>query len=150
MKPQIIVFNSILVMTALAGCANSPPADPDLAKTIVPVQTHQMKDINMTCDELSGEIKDTESEVAALDKQINYQKQQSNTYSMISALSGLQATTATTAATANLANTNATLGNINAGMAGQQAMSKTELRMNINQRHDALMAVYFARNCKSG
>jgi hypothetical protein len=137
------------LVASLAGCA-SAPVDPDLQKTYVPVQAHQTKDLSLTCPDLQEQIGDTENSVAALDKQIKHDKEQSQTFMLAAAFSSFSGAFANNPLSAQLANANANLGNAGASMSDQQAMTKAQLRANIEARHDALMQIYFARQCKAG
>jgi hypothetical protein len=146
---QVVSLLSVCVtMLAIAGCA-SEPTDPDLSRTFVPVQAHQTKDLSMTCEDLTAEIHEREGAVSALDKQLALAHKQSQDMAMMSAFSGLSAATATNAVSAQLASANVGLANAAGGMVGQEAMTKDQLRSNLNQRHDALMQIYFARACKT-
>jgi hypothetical protein len=136
------------LVASFAGCA-SAPVDPDLQKTFIPVQAHQMTDLNLSCPDLQQQIGDTESDVATLDKQIKHDKDQSQAFTMAAVFSGFSGAFANNALSAQLANANANLGNAGASMSDQQAMTKAQLRANIETRHDALMQIYFARQCKA-
>jgi hypothetical protein len=133
---------------SFAGCA-SAPADPDLQKTFVPVQAHQTTDLGLACPDIQSQINETENSVSALDKQIKHDQEQSQTFSWAAALSGVSGAFANNPLSAQLASANVTLGNAGASMSGQDAMNKAQLRANIEQRHDALMQIYFARGCKT-
>lgn len=137
------------LIASLAGCA-SVPADPDLQRTFVPVQTQQMTDLNLSCNDLQQQIGDTESAVAALDKQIKHDKDQSQVFAMAALFSGISGSYANNPVSAHLANTNVSLGNAGTSMSDQQAMTKEQLRANIQARHDALMQIYFGRQCRAG
>jgi len=135
------------LVASFAGCA-SVPADPDLQRSFVPVQAHQTRDLSLTCPDLQDQIGEMENGVAVLDKQIKHDKEQSQIFSMAAAFSGFSGAMANNALSAQLASANATLGNAGASMSDQQAMTKEQLRANIEARHDALMQIYFARQCK--
>jgi hypothetical protein len=137
------------LIASFAGCA-SVPADPDLQRTFVPVQAHQTKDLSLSCPDLQQQIGDNESAVATLDKQIKHDKDQSQVFAMAAVFSGISGSFANNPLSAQLANANATLGNAGASMSDQQAMTKAQLRANIEARHNALMQIYFARQCKAG
>jgi hypothetical protein len=143
---KFIVF--VGISTSLGACATTPP-DPDLTRSFIPVQTHQTSDLNLSCPDLQGQIGDTEQTVAALDKQIKHDEEQGQMFAMAAAFSGFSGALANNPASAQLANANVTLGNAGEAMAGQQAMTKEQLRANIEARHDALMQIYFARQCKT-
>jgi hypothetical protein len=134
----------------LVGCASGPTQapDPDLQRTFVPVQAHQTTDLGLACPDIESQINETESSVSALDKQIKHDQEQGQTFSFAAALSGVTGAFANNPLSAQLANANVTLGNAGASMSGQDAMNKAQLRANIEQRHDALMQIYFARRCK--
>jgi hypothetical protein len=133
---------------SLAACA-STPADPDLQRTFIPVQAHQTADINLSCTDLKTQITDTETSVSILDKQIKHDQDQSQSLSMAAVFSSVSGAMANNPLSAQLANANATLGNAGAAMTDKQAMSKAQLRANIEQRHDTLMSVYYARHCNA-
>lgn len=141
------LFCACVALIGIGGCASTPP-DPDLSRTFIPVQAHQTKDLNMTCEDLTAEIHQREEEVSALDKQLAFAHKQSQDMAMMAAFSGFSAVTANNAVSAQLASANESLANAAGGMAGQAAMTKDQLRSNLNQRHDALMQIYFARACK--
>jgi hypothetical protein len=132
---------------SFAGCA-SAPSDPDMQRSFVPVQAHQTTDLTLTCPDLHEQIVDTESGVAVLDKQIKHDQEQTQSFSWAAALSGVSGAFANNPLSAQLSNANVTLGNAGASISGQDAMNKAQLRANIEQRHDALMQIYFARGCK--
>ncbi len=138
----------LILAPFLASCASTPP-DPDLKLSFSPVMTHQMSDLNMSCSDLQSEIGDTEHNMKVLDKQIASQQQQGQTMAMMAAFSGFSAATATNAVSAQLAAGNQVLANAGEGMANTQQMTIAQLRANYNQRHDALMQIYFARKCSS-
>jgi len=87
--------------------------------------------------------------VAVLDKQIKQTQEQSQMFAMAAAFSGFSGALANNPLSAQLANANANLGNAGQAMSGQDAMTKAQLRANIEARHDALMQIYFARQCKN-
>ena len=129
------------------GCATNPP-DPDLQRTFVPVQTHQMADLSLSCGDIRSQISDAENSVAILDKQIHYDQDTSQMLSLAAAFSGMSGALANNAASAHLANANVILGEAGASESDQQAMSKVQLRANIERRHDALMQIFYARHCQ--
>jgi hypothetical protein len=132
----------------VSGCATTPP-DPDLTEKFVPVVTHKTKDINLSCEELASEIGQNEHVTAILDKQIANQQQQSQTMAMLAAFSGWSAATANNPLSAQLSSANQTLATVGEGMANRESMTAAQLHANYNQRHDALIQIYFARRCKS-
>jgi hypothetical protein len=146
---MIVTGVCVGLVASIAGCA-SVPADPDLQRTFVPVQAHQTKDLNLTCPDLQEQIGDMESGVAVLDKQIKHDKEQSQTFALAAAFSSFSGAMANNPLSAQLASANANLGNAGASMSDQQAMTKEQLRANIEARHDALIQIYFARQCKAG
>jgi hypothetical protein len=137
------------LVASVTGCA-SVPADPDLQRTFVPVQAHQTTDLNLSCPDLQLQIADTESAVAVLDKQIKHDKDQSQAFAMAAVFSGISGSFANNVLSARLANANVNLGNAGASMSDQQAMTKAQLRENIETRHDALIQIYYAQQCKAG
>jgi hypothetical protein len=147
MKTLKLAFCAGIAAT-LGACATTPP-DPDLARTFIPVQTHQTTDLGLTCPDLQEQIGDTERTVAVLDKQIKQTQEQSQMFAMAAAFSGFSGALANNPLSAQLANANANLGNAGQAMSGQDAMTKAQLRANIEARHDALMQIYFARQCKN-
>jgi hypothetical protein len=114
------------------------------------VQAHQTQDLGLTCADLKSQIDDTEQSVAALDKQVKHDQEQSQNLSLLAAFSGVSGAFANNALGARLANANVILGDAGASISDQQAMGKAQLRVNIEERHDALMQIYFARRCKTG
>jgi hypothetical protein len=132
-----------------AGCATSPP-DLDLQRTFVPVQTHQMADLSLPCEDIRSQISDTENAVAVLDKQIHHDQDTSQMFSMMAAFSGMSGALANNVASAHLASANVILGDAGASASGQQAMTKAQLRDNIEQRHEALMQIFYSRGCQPG
>jgi hypothetical protein len=145
---KLVTGICIGLVASIAGCA-SVPVDPDLQKSFIPVQAHQTTDLSLTCPDLQQQIGDTESAVATLDKQIKHDKDQSQVFAMAAVFSGISGSLANNPLSAQLANANATLGNAGASMSDQQAMTKEQLRANIETRHDALIQVYFAQQCKA-
>ena len=134
------------VAAALTACA-SVPADPELNVAFRPVITHQTQDLTMSCPDLQSEIKDDEHVMQVLDKQIAFHNQQSQTMAMFAAFSGFSAATANNALSAQLASGNQVLANAGQGMENNQQLTTEQLRANYNQRHDALIQIYFARKC---
>lgn len=136
------------LVASVVGCASGPPADPDLQKTVVPVQAHQTQDLSLSCSDLEAQINDTEQSVMTLDKQIKNDQSQSQNMSLFAAFSGVSGALANNPLSAHLANANVILGNAGSSISDQQAMTKAQVRENVEQRHDALMQIYFARRCK--
>lgn len=146
---RMIAAGVCIGLTAsFAGCA-SAPADPDMQRTFVPVQAHQTTDLSLTCPDLQGQISDTESSVAVLDKQIKRDQEQSQMFAIATAFSGFSGAFANNPISAQLANANVNLGNAGEAISDRQAMTKAQLRANIEARHDALMQIYFARKCRA-
>jgi hypothetical protein len=137
------------LVASVVGCA-SAPTDPDLLRSPVPVQAHQTADLGLSCAQLASQISDSESSIAALDKQIKQDQGNSQSLSMFAAFSGALGGFANNPLSAQLANADANLGNAGASITGQQGAIKAQLRANIQQRHDALMQIYFARQCTQG
>jgi hypothetical protein len=133
---------------SFAGCASVPP-DPDMQRSFVPVQAHQTTDLSLTCPDLQGQISDTERSVAVLDKQIKHDQDQGQMFAIATAFSGFSGAFANNPLSAQLANANVNLGNAGEAISNGQAMNKAQLRANIEARHDALMQIYFARQCKA-
>jgi len=146
---MIIAGVCVGLVGSIAGCATAP-VDPDLQRTFVPVQAHQMTDLNLSCPDLQQQIGDTEGAVAVLDKQIKHDKDQSQAFAMAAVFSGISGSFANNPLSARLANANVNLGNAGASMSDQQAMTKEQLRDNIEARHNALIKVYYAQQCKAG
>jgi hypothetical protein len=67
---------------------------------------------------------------------------------MFAALSGMSGAMANNAVSAQLANSNVIAGNAESALSSQTAMTKAQLRTNIEQRHDALMQIFYARHCQ--
>jgi hypothetical protein len=146
---MITIGVSIGLVASFVGCA-SAPVDPDLQRTFVPVQAHQMTDLNLSCPDLALQISDTEGSVATLDKQIKHDKDQSQAFAMAAMFSGFSGALANNGMSARLANANVNLGNSGASMSDQQAMTKAQLRDNLEARHDALIQIFYAQQCKAG
>jgi len=134
------------LVATLTGCATDPP-DPDLKKSFAPVITHQTQDLNMTCSDLKREIDDTENAIKVLDKQIALHQQQSQSSTWMAAAWGVLGATAPNAASAQIDNAASIMSNADAGSENNQQMTTGQLRVNYNQRHDALIQIYFARKC---
>jgi hypothetical protein len=137
---------AISIAVGLSACATTP-TDPDLARTFVPVQTHQTGDLGLSCQDLRAQITDNEDSVSALDKQIHHDQEQSQLMSVAAAFSGMSGALATNVASARLSNANVILGNAGANLSDQQAMSKSQLRANIEARHEALIGLFYAHSC---
>ena len=131
---------------ALTGCATNPP-DPDLQRSFVPVQMHQMADLSLSCDDIRSQIRDAENSVVILDKQIHHDQDTSQMFSLAAAFSGMSGALANNVASAQLANANVILGDAGASTSNQQAMTKAQLRANLEARHEALMSIFYAHSC---
>lgn len=147
MSTSTRVSACILFSTLLVSCADSPPPDPDLNLSFSPVMTHQTNDLNMSCSDLQGEINNSEQTMRVLEKQIAFHQQQSQNSSLMSAAFSALGAVAPTAANAQLDSAGSIVSSANAGNENNQQMTTEQLRANYEQRHDALMQIYFARRC---
>jgi hypothetical protein len=132
----------------IAGCAIDPP-DPDLQRTFVPVQAHQMDDLRLSCADLESEIHVAENSVAILDKQIRHDQDQSQSFSLGAALSAMSGALATNVQSAQISNVSAIASGAGASMSANDAMTKAQLRANLEQRHEALMQIFYTRRCQT-
>lgn len=146
MKTQLKLTVCVAIATTLCGCA-SMPADPDLARTFVPVQTHQTADLGLSCPDLQAQITDNEASVAVLDKQIKHDQDQGQLMAMMGAFAGMSGALANNATSAQLANANVTLSDAGVSMSGQQALTKGQLRANLEARHETLIGLFYAHSC---
>jgi hypothetical protein len=136
-----------MISILVASCADTPPPDPDLSLSFDPIASHQTKDLNMNCSELQDEIHDMEQAMHVLDKQIAFHQKQSEHSSLMSAYFSAMGTFAPTATNAQLDSAGSIMSSADASHENSQQMTTTQLRTNYEQRHDALIQIFFARKC---
>jgi type IV pilus biogenesis protein CpaD/CtpE len=146
MKNPLKLTVCVAITATLGGCA-STPSDPDLARTFVPVQTHQTADLGLSCGDLQAQIADNEASVAALDRQIKHDQNQGQFMAMMGAFSGMSGALANNVTSARLANANVALSDAGVSMSGQQALTKEQLRANLEARHETLIGLFYAHSC---
>jgi DNA segregation ATPase FtsK/SpoIIIE-like protein len=138
----------LTVVCTLVGCASTPP-DPALSRRFVPVEAHQTSDLQLSCTDLSSQIRETDDAISALDKQIARAQQDSNSFSVMSALAGVSGAFAGNALQASTASAERTVANTGAALSANQAYTTKDLRVMYENRHEALMQLYYSRSCKS-
>ena len=147
---KTICFSVIAAITALTtGCAADPQTREVMSQHFAPVEVHQLNDMALTCDELSAGITNMGQAISTIDKQIAYHEQSSNSFSFISALASVSGAYAPNFRSAQLASAEGSLANAGAQITSNQGMTEKDLRMSYQGRHDALMQLYYGRNCHS-
>jgi hypothetical protein len=152
---KTLIFTIVAVAGALStsGCASDPAANAAqrqaLSQHFVPVQAHQTNDMALTCGDLRANLEDIGSAISALDTQIAYQKQASNSFSVMSALASISGAYAPNLRSAQLASAEGSIANAGAQIESNQSVSTKELRDMYQYRHDTLMQLFYGRNCTS-
>jgi hypothetical protein len=150
MNRRTPLASAAIICVLLSACA-STPSDPDtraqLAATITPVEARQQGDYQLSCADLSAEIKQTDWTIAALDKQITQAQNSANGFAVLGALAGLGGAYATNISQVQTANAEGVVANLGGAMSAGTGMTKQALRANYEARHDVLMNVFYGKNC---
>jgi flagellar capping protein FliD len=151
MKTLVFTIIAVAGSFSISGCASDPAADEAqrqaLSRHFVPVQAHQTNDMILTCEDLRANLDDVVSAISALDTQIAYQKQTSNSFSVMSALASISGAYAPNIRSAQLASAEGSIANAGAQIESNQSASTKELRDMYQYRHDTLMQLFYGRNC---
>jgi hypothetical protein len=142
---------SIAILCSLISACVSMPNDPNtrsqLAATIVPVETQQQRDYQLSCADLSAEIKQTDWTISALDKQIARAQNVATGFAVLGALAELGGDYATKNSEAQAANAGGVVANLGGAVSAGTGMTKQALRANYEARHDALMNLFYSKAC---
>jgi hypothetical protein len=151
MKALIFTILALAGSLPMSGCASDPAADAAqrqaLSQHFVPVQAHQTNDMALTCEDLRANLDEVGSAISTLDTQIGYQKQASNSFSLMGALAGISGAYAPNLRSAQLASAEGSIANAGAQIESNQSVSTKELRDMYQYRHDTLMQLFYGRNC---
>jgi hypothetical protein len=135
------------VISACASMPNDPDTQAQLAATIVPVETRQQGDYQLSCADLSAEIRQTDWAISALDKQIAQAQNTATGFAVLGALSGLGGAYATNISQVQTANAEGVVANFGGAVSAGASMTKQALRANYEARHDVLMNVFYGKSC---
>jgi hypothetical protein len=142
---------SIAIVCGLISACASLPNDPNtraqLAATIVPVETRQQGDYQLSCPDLSAEIKQTDWTISALDKQIARAQNAATGFVVLGALAEIGSGYATNNSQVETANAGGVVANLGGTVSAGTGMTKQALRANYEARHDTLMNVFYSKAC---
>ena len=148
MKALISTAIAITIIGSVSGCAVDPTQAQAMSQHFDPIEVHQMGDLALSCDDLSANIAHLSTDISTLNKQVASHQQASTGFSLLSTLSSVAGTYAPTFRAAQLDSAEGTVANAGASLAAGQAQSTTNLLAMYQGRHDALMQVYYGKNCK--
>lgn len=143
---------TLTILGLMAGCATDPASDVEtqaLARHFDPIQAHQINDLQLSCGDLAEQIGTADEAIATLDKQIAHQEQNTTSFSLMGALAGVSGAFANNPLSAQMASAQQTVANTGAQLSTNQTYSTKDLRALYENRHEALMQLYYAKNCKS-
>jgi len=149
MKTLVFTVIAAAVAINLSGCAADPVQRDVLSTHFVPVQEHQLGDMTLSCDDLNANIAQISHDIGLIDQQIGYQENASNSFSFVSALASVSGAYAPNLRSAQLASAEGSLANAGAEIESNQSMSSKDLRVMYQARHDALMQLFYGKNCRA-
>ena len=142
---------SISIVCGLISACASMPNDPNtrvqLAAKIFPVETRQQGDYQLSCADLSTEIKQTDWTISALDKQIAQAQSVATGFAVLGALAELGGAHATNVAEVQTASVGDAVANLGGALSAGSGTTKQALRANYEARHDTLMNVFDSKAC---
>jgi hypothetical protein len=142
---------SVAIVCGLISACASMPNDPNtrvqLAAKIFPVETRQQGDYQLSCADLSTEIKQTDWTISALDKQIAQAQSVATGFAVLGALAELGGDYATKNSQVETANAGGVVANLGGAVSTGTGVTKQALRANYEARHDTLMNVFDSKAC---
>src|ERR1700733_13642912 len=148
MKALISPPIAATIIASTSGCAVDPSQAQAMSQHFDPIEIHQTGDLALSCDDLSANINNLSAAISTLNKQIASQQQASTGFSILGAMAAVAGTYAPSFRSAQLDSAEGTVANTGAAIEAGQAMSTTNLLSMYQGRHDALMQIYYGKNCK--
>ena len=142
---------SIAIVCGLISACASMPNDPNtrvqLAAKIFPIETRQQGDYQLSCADLSTEIKQTDWTISALDKQIAQAQSVATGFAVLGALADLGGAHATNVAEVQTASVGDAVANLGGALSAGSGTTKQALRANYEARHETLINVFYSKPC---
>ncbi len=150
MKTRICLVFGVIFSILLAACADAP-SDPEsqakLAANLPPIQAMQPGDNQMDCPTLSGQIKQMQWDLSALDLQIQQAQNTSNGFSLLGTLASVAGAYANTVPQAQTAAAEGVVANAGSAMSANDGMSTAAIRATYQARYDNLVGEFNGKNC---